>query len=127
MLVTTTGYATLHAQGITSPLFPDTTISQSPQMDESHLRYSNAVLNQDFDFQLKALSHGKFELNVLQDTKAMVSIKVYDVIGNLLYEENVKIRGSFAKEYDLSELKTRFFIVEIGNESFNKTKSIVAT
>jgi len=110
------------------PIFPDTSIlKESPKIDETHLRYSKSVLNRDFDFELKAVSQGKFKLNILQDTKAMVSIKVYDVIGNLLYVENVKIRGSFAKEFDLSELKTRFFIVEIGNESFNKTKSIVAT
>jgi len=110
------------------PIFPDTSIvDNDPMVDETGLRYSRHVLNRDFDFELKAISQGKFKLNVLKDTKAMVSIRVYDVIGNLLHEENVKIRGSFAKEFDLSFLKTRFFIVEIGNQDFNKTKSIVAT
>lgn len=110
------------------PIFPDTSIlKKNAQLDETHLRYSRTVLNQNFDFELQAIAQGKFKLNILQDTKAMVSIRVYDVIGNLLHEENVKIRGSYAKEFDLSKLKTRFFIVEIGNEDFNKTKSIVAT
>ena len=123
---------TIQAQDIARyealPIFPDTSIlKDNPKINDNYIRYSKSVLNKDFDFELKAVAQGKFKLNILQDTKAMVSIKVYDVIGNLLYVENVKIRGSFAKEFDLSELKTRFFIVEIGNESFNKTKSIVAT
>ncbi|WKN32050.1 hypothetical protein PZB74_01615 [Porifericola rhodea] len=106
----------------------DTSIQQTtPKLSETRLRYSKNPLNQDFDFELNAVSQGKFSLNVLQDTKAMVSIKVYDIIGNLLYEENVRIRGSFKKEFDLSFLKTKFFIVEVGNEDFNKTKSIVVS
>jgi len=110
------------------PIFPDTSIIQeNPKINETNLKYSKGLLNRDFDFELKPISHGKFKLNMLQNTKAMVSIKVYDIIGNLLYEENVRIRGSYAKEFDLSSLKTKFFIVEVGNENFNKTKSIVAS
>ena len=121
-----------HAQNIaryqTLPIFPDTSILNSnTKLDETHLRYSKSVLNRDFDFELQAVAQGKFKLNILQNTKAMVSIKVYDVIGNLLHEESVRIRGSFAKEFDLSQLKTRFFFFVIGNKDFNKTKSIVAT
>ena len=127
-LLSTTSYAQDVARYMSLPIFPDTSITkQSPKVDETGIRYSRNVLNRDFDFELKAISQGKFKLNVLQDTKAMVSIRVYDVIGNLLHEENVKIRGSFAKEFDLSSLNTRFFIVEIGNQDFNRTKSIVAT
>lgn len=127
-LLSTTSYAQDVARYMSLPIFQDTSIiKQSPKVDETGLRYSRNVLKRDFDFELKAISQGKFKLNVLQDTKAMVSIRVYDVIGNLLHEENVKIRGSFAKEFDLSSLKTRFFIVEIGNQDFNRTKSIVAT
>lgn len=106
----------------------DTTIQESTaNIDETNLKYSKTPLNQDFDFELNPLEQGKFSLNVLHDTKAMVSIKVYDIIGNVLYEENVRIRGSFKKEFDLSTLKTKFFIVEIGNKDFNKTKSIVVS
>lgn len=106
----------------------DTSIQDAtPTVDETNLKYSKNLLNQNFDFELNPISQGKFSLNMLHDTKAMVSIKVYDIIGNLLYEENVKIRGSFKKEFDLSFLKTKFFIVEVGNKDFNKTKSIVVS
>lgn len=109
------------------PLVLQDTSIQEGVVDETNLKYSKNLLNQDFDFELNPLAQGKFSLNMLHDTKAMVSIKVYDIIGNLLYEENVKIRGSFEKEFDLSFLKTKFFIVEVGNKDFNKTKSIVVS
>lgn len=109
------------------PLVLQDTSIQDRAVDETNLKYSKNLLNQDFDFELNPLAQGKFSLNMLQDTKAMVSIKVYDIIGNLVYEENVKIRGSFQKEFDLSFLKTKFFIVEVGNKDFNKTKSIVVS
>jgi hypothetical protein len=106
----------------------DTSIQESNRtINETNLKYSKNLLNQNFDFELNPVAQGKFSLNMLHDTKAMVSIKVYDIIGNLLYEENVKIRGSFKKEFDLSSLKTKFFIVEVGNKDFNKTKSIVVS
>ena len=106
----------------------DTSIQEANRtINETNLKYSKNLLNQNFDFELSPVAQGKFSLNMLHDTKAMVSIKVYDIIGNLLYEENVKIRGSFKKEFDLSSLKTKFFIVEVGNKDFNKTKSIVVS
>lgn len=112
----------------TPTVLQDTSIQESTtKINETKLKYSKNPLNQDFDFELNPLDQGKFSLNVLHDTKAMVSIKVYDIIGNLIYEENVRIRGSFKKEFDLSSLKTKFFIVEVGNKEFNKTKSIVVS
>jgi hypothetical protein len=107
---------------------PDTNINRNPglKISETPIRYSRSLLNRNFDFELKPVARGKFKVNILNGAKTRVSIKVYDLIGNLLYEEKVRIRDSFVKELDLSELKTNFFIVEIGNNSFNKTKSIVA-
>lgn len=106
----------------------DTSIQNGASIiDETNLKYSKNLLNENFDFELNPVAQGKFTINMLHDTKAMVSIKVYDIIGNLLYEENVKIRGSFQKEFDLSFLKNKFFIVEVGNKDFNKTKSIVVS
>ncbi len=110
------------------PVLQDTAIhDNTANIDETNLKYSKNLLNQNFDFELNPVAQGTFSLNMLHDTKAMVSIKVYDIIGNLLYEENVRVRGSFKKEFDLSFLKTKFFIVEVGNKDFNKTKSIVVS
>ncbi|MFP4092875.1 MAG: hypothetical protein ACLFUB_00205 [Cyclobacteriaceae bacterium] len=129
LLLPSPGASAQDLSALRPPKFaPDTTIKPNPglKINETPIKYSRSLLNQDFDFELKSVAHGKFKVNILNDTKAKVSIRVYDVIGNLLYEENVRIRGSFMKEFDLSQLKTNFFIVEIGNNTFNKTKSIVA-
>lgn len=94
---------------------------------ENRVRYTQNILQQSFDFQLQPVSPGKFEINIAGNQQRNLSIKVYDVIGNLLYEEeDVRIRGYLRKELDLSDYKSNFFIIEIGNKEVNKTKSIVA-
>jgi len=113
-----------------TPLAPpqaDTSVLTVPSISETKLKYSKVPLNENFDFELEAVDRGKFKLNILQDPESPIVIKVYDIIGNLLHEETVRVEGSFVKEYDLSFLKNQLFIVEVGNENFNKTKSVVAS
>ncbi len=98
-----------------------------PTLAEQRVRYAKDILTRDFDFQLAAVAEGKFSINFSDNIKEEFSIKVYDIIGNLLYEEKVKVRGNYSQQIDLSKLKTNFFIVEIKNAVFNKTKSIVAS
>lgn len=93
---------------------------------ENRLNYSRSILNQSFDFRLEPISDGKFEINISGSPRTDLKIRVYDVIGNLLYEDAVRIRGFLRKKLDLSDYKSNFFIIEIGNEDVSKTKSIVA-
>lgn len=122
------------AQAQDAPIQPDTL---SPTVDsalfyppsiplENRVRYSRNILTQSFDFQLETISPGKFQINITGGSRTDMSIKVYDVIGNLLYEDDVRIRGFLQKELDLSDYKSNFFIIRIGNDEVNKTKSIVA-
>lgn len=101
--------------------------NMKPTLAEQRVRYAKDILTRDFDFQLAAVAEGKFSINFSDNIKEEFSIKVYDIIGNLLYEEKVKVRGNYSQQIDLSKLKTNFFIVEIKNAVFNKTKSIVAS
>ena len=105
----------------TKSLFP------APAISEKQINYPDDVLREELDFNLVPVSEGKFRLNINSQTKGVFFIKVYDVIGNLLYEQKVQVRGNFQQELDMSEHTTNFFIIEVGNEEFNKTKSIVAT
>lgn len=93
---------------------------------ESIIRYNQGILKNDFDFNLTPVAKGKFKLNIVNDTKALVFIKVYDIIGNLIYQEQIRIRGGFNKDFDLSFSKSDFFVVQIGNSNYNKSKTIVA-
>lgn len=109
----------------------DTTITKTtPQKTiknpEKKLRYTRSLLNKDFDFSLEATSKGKFSLSFFNNTNEAVAIKVYDVIGNLIFTEQISVKGNFVKEYDLSFYKTDFFVVEVGNARYNKTKSVAA-
>ncbi|MEM6842372.1 MAG: hypothetical protein AAF632_09100 [Bacteroidota bacterium] len=114
-------------QSDTVPSGIDSSLFSPPSVPiENRLNYSRNILNQSFDFKLQPLSNGKFEINISGNPRTNLSIKVYDIIGNLLYEDDVRVRGFRRKEIDLSDYKSNFFIIEIGNEEVNKTKSIVA-
>ena len=111
----------------TMPLPLDSSLFVPPSTPiENRIQYSHNILNQSFDFQLQPVSSGKFQIDIKGGIRTDLSIKVYDVIGNLLYEDDVRIRGFLRKELDLSDYKSNFFIIEIGNNEVNKTKSIVA-
>ncbi len=106
----------------------DTTILENkPKINEQNLHYSKGILTKDFDFKLTPVAEGKFAISFPNDVKDIVSIKVYDIIGNTLYENKIRIKGNLSQQIDLSKLKTNFFIVEIKNDQYNKTKSIVAS
>ena len=111
--------------------FPSLSESQktpsAPTLSEQQIDYPSRVLREELDFDLTPVSEGKFQLDIRTRTKGLVFVKIYDVIGNLLYQEKVRVRGNFRQELDMSEHTTKFFIIEVGNEDFNKTKSIVAT
>ena len=119
-----------YAQDVPRSYSPPTKSRVSPStpvITEKQVNYPDEILREELDFELTPISEGKFRLNLRTQTKGFYFIKVYDVIGNLLYERKVRVRGNFQQELDMSEYTTNFFIIEIGNEDFNKTKSIVAT
>lgn len=98
----------------------------APAITEKQIDYPAEILRHELDLQLTPVSDGKFAVNITSRAKGFIFIKVYDVIGNLLHEEKVRVRGDFQQVLDLSKYASKFFIVEVGNEEFNLTKSIVA-
>ena len=112
-----------HAQEEPSP--PRST-AITPAITEKQIAYPAEILRHELDLQLTPVSDGKFEVNIASRSKGLIFIKVYDVIGNLLHEEQVRVRGNFQQVLDLSGHASKFFIIEVGNDEFNMTKSIVA-
>ncbi|MEM7549966.1 MAG: hypothetical protein AAF363_09835 [Bacteroidota bacterium] len=97
------------------------------QQPEDDLNYSKVLLNNNFDFTLKNTGKkGSFDVKFYNSTEKPVMIKVYDVIGNLIIEEEIGKLGNIEKRYDFSEYKSSLFLVEIGNSKYNLTKSIFA-
>lgn len=93
---------------------------------EKPFNYSNNTLSNNVSFDLKPIAKRKFSVSFLNKNNAQIAVKIYDVIGNLIIEENVSGKGYFYKEYDLSFYNTDLFIIEVGNSKYNKTKSLVA-
>ncbi len=93
---------------------------------DGNINYPKKILvNPDFDFKLKSTQKGKFILSFYKSQSKAITIKIYDLTGNLVLQESVSEDGSFSKEYDLSYYKPRFFVVEVGSSQYNKTKSII--
>ncbi|HET8859836.1 hypothetical protein [Marivirga sp.] len=83
------------------------------------------LVNTEFDFKLKKTGTGKFTIRFYKENEKAITIKIYDLIGNLIKQETVSESGLFNKEYDLSYYNPKFFIVEAGSSEYNKTKSVI--
>jgi len=83
------------------------------------------LVNPEFDFKLKKTGTGTFSVSFYKKNDKAVTIKIYDLIGNLIKQETVSKSGLFSKEYDLNYYNPKFFIVEAGSSQYNKTKSVI--
>jgi hypothetical protein len=94
--------------------------------DDGRVNYPKKLLvNPEFDFKLKKTEAGKFTISFYKENDRSLTIKIYDLIGNLIKQETVSKSGLFSKEYDLSYYNPKFFIIEAGSSEYNKTKSII--
>jgi hypothetical protein len=98
-------------------------IEDSNDRIEKKVSYAS-IITSNFDFDLTPTSDGKFNLSFYNPYQKDISIKVYDIIGNLVMEEKINMQGRFKKEYDLSSYNTKLFIVEVGSSKYNLTKRI---
>lgn len=103
----------------------DTVTVERVEGDGNIIYPKRSLVNPDFDFKLKKTGTGKFLLTFYKNEKKSITIKVYDLIGNLIIQETINKNGAFSKEYDLSYYRPRFFVVEAGSSQYNKTKSII--
>ena len=76
-------------------------------------------------FQLVPTGKGQFLLTYDNRQQNDVSIQIYDVIGNLLLEEDSN-HQRIQKEYDLSESGSRLFVVKVDNQKVAKIKKVTA-
>ncbi len=80
--------------------------------------YSNNI-----DFEVRALGNRRFMVSFI-NKDSRVHIRIYDVIGNLIKEDNTTQRGRFSQEYDMSKSKSEVYIVEVGDTKYSTTKRI---
>lgn len=76
-------------------------------------------------FQLTPTGKGQFKLTYDNLDKEEISIQVYDVIGNLLLEEDSN-HQEIQRQYDLSESGSRLFVVKVDNQEVARIKKVTA-
>ncbi len=86
---------------------------------------TNITQNQsnNIDFEVRALGNRRFMVSFI-NKDSRVYIRIYDVIGNLIKEDNTTQRGRFSQEYDMSKSKSEVYIVEVGDTKYSTTKRI---
>jgi len=73
---------------------------------------------------LNATGRSEFELTFENPYKYPVKIRIYDIIGNLISEEEAQPGATFTKKYNFQSEKMRLFVVEVGNQKHNLTKKV---
>lgn len=76
-------------------------------------------------FLLTPTGKGQFQLTYDNINKDEVSIQVYDVIGNLLLEEDIN-HQQIKRQYDLSDSGSRLFVVKVDNQEIALVKKVTA-
>jgi lipopolysaccharide export LptBFGC system permease protein LptF len=78
------------------------------------------------DFKLKSTGEKIFKVILNKNSLNNIKIKIYDIVGNLIIEDNIKPGDGNEKNFDFSQVDSQIFVVEVGNSKYNKTKSIYA-
>lgn len=111
-----------------SPSFPSDTGRVANKIGEQLLEKTvltkGLMPNQQLDFSLTPTGRSEFQLAFENPYKYPVKIRIYDIIGNLITEEEAKPGIHFSKKYNFSGEKMRLFVVEVGNQKHNLTKKV---
>lgn len=74
-------------------------------------------------YKIQPLGKGQFEIILFNKDHEPMNIQVYDVIGNLLVEE-VSDQSQIRRRFDLSESKSRLFVVKFGNDKVSTVRKV---
>ena len=79
--------------------------------NDGRVNYPKKLLvNPEFDFKLKRTEPGKFTISFYKENEKSTTIKIYDLIGNLIKQETVsQIRFIPQRNFDLSYYNPKFF------------------
>jgi|GEM_PF-1145290 len=93
---------------------------------EKSLSFPKNLNKPDVDFDLKSTGQSKFKIVLEEKIPTKTTVKIFDIIGNLILEDAFIPEDGKQKSYDFSHINSQLFVVEVGNSKYNKTKSIYA-
>lgn len=93
---------------------------------EAEISFPSDLNRERVTFDLQPDGIRKFSIVLDQKSKVITKVKIFDTLGNLLFEDKIMPEDGNIKSYDLSHLQSQLFVVEVGNSKYNITKSIYA-
>lgn len=80
----------------------------------------------EVNFNLKITGRKKFKIVLEKKATTQTKVKIYDILGNLIKEDQIIPEDGVEKDFDFSGINSHLFVVEVGNSKYNRTKSIYA-
>ena len=93
---------------------------------ETEISFPKELNTPAINFDLKSVGNKKFKLILDEPNANLTNVKIFDILGNLILQDQLLPGGDLQKNYDFTHLNSKIFVVEVGNSKYNKTKSIYA-
>ncbi|WP_339925052.1 hypothetical protein [uncultured Cyclobacterium sp.] len=93
---------------------------------ETEISFPKELNTPAINFDLKSVGNKKFKLILDKPNAQLTNVKIFDILGNLILQDQLLPDGGLQKNYDFTHLNSKIFVVEVGNAKYNKTKSIYA-
>ncbi|AKP52742.1 T9SS type A sorting domain-containing protein [Cyclobacterium amurskyense] len=93
---------------------------------ETKISFPKELNTPTINFNLQSIGNKKFKLVLDKPNAQLTNVKIFDILGNLILQDQLLPDDGLQKNYDFTHLNSRIFVVEVGNAKYNKTKSIYA-
>lgn len=104
----------------------DFTESPGPKtfsMEENYWPANQKYISSGANFRVIPAGKGQFEIILFNGKHEDVNIQIYDVIGNLLIQENSD-QSQIRRKYDLSQTKSRLFVIKVENSNQARIRKV---
>ena len=91
---------------------------------ENNISYKESLNYKSLDYNLEPVSDGRFKLIFVNQPTEYVRIKIYDIIGNLILEEDNKYALNAEIEYNFNEQNAKIFVVKVEAGEDNLVKKV---
>jgi hypothetical protein len=103
--------------------FVENSGSNSFSIEENYWPANQKYISSGSNFRVIPTGRGQFEIILFNGKHEDVNIQIYDVIGNLLIQETSD-QSQIRRKYDLSQTKSRLFVIKVENSSQARIRKV---
>jgi hypothetical protein len=103
--------------------FTEDSGSPAFSMAENYWPANQKYISPGANFRVIPTGKGQFEVILFNGKHENVNIQIYDVIGNLLIQETSD-QSQIRRKYDLSQTKSRLFVIKVENSSQARIRKV---